>query len=281
MPEKTPKNAPEEAPKKDREAFERDYSEWLLLMSRDAAHRLASMPQERRDAVLNEYYSLKNPRAVFHKLKDQSRIERLGKERLSSYIVLETDAIVFFPSLYSPAALDFAVAMNRRLFYRDLWFPIISLNSEYILQSSDRVLAFALEHEFEMSRIYQEISLNLRALSTDEKRNIMESAGMNSSEKLSITQEELIEDEKLMYRLSSTQALIPKPYAERAMLLWLEDNFSMLESYGIPSRGPEEEAFGEELLREFQSWSEFSQKTYDLFVREISANLRDANIGYR
>ncbi len=281
MPEKTPENAPEEAPKRDREFFERDYRDWLLLMSRDGAHRLAAMPRERRDAVLNEYYSLKDPRAVFHKPKDQSRIERLGKERLSSYIVLETDAIVFFPSLYSPAALDFAVAMNRRLFYRGLWFPIISLNSEYILQSSDRVLAFALEHEFEMSRIYQEISLKLRAPTTDEKRNIMESAEKNSTEKLSITQDELIEDEKLMHRLSSTQALIPKPYAERAMLLWLEDNFSTLESYGIPSRGPEEEAFGEELLREFQSWSEFSQKTYELFVREISANLRDANIGYR
>ncbi len=267
-------------PEKDREFFERDYRDWLLLISRDAAHRLAAMPPDRRNAVLREYSALKNPRAVFHKLRDQSRVGRLGGERLSSFIVLETDAIVFFPSLYSPAALDFAVAMNRRFFYRGLWFPIISLNSEYILQSSDRVLAFALEHEFEMSRIYQDLSLNLRALSTDEKREVMESAEKNSTKKHSITQEELIEDEKLMHQLSSTQALIPKPYVERAMLLWLEENFSEVKSYGIPSTSPDEEAFGEELLREFQGWSEFSQKTFELFVREISANLRDANIGY-
>lgn len=267
-------------PERDRESFERDYRDWLRLMSRDAAHRLAAMPPERRNAVLNEYSALKNPRAVFHELRDSDRVRRLAGDRIYSYIVLETDAVVFFPSLYSPAALDFAVAMNRRFFYRGFWFPIISFNSEYIRQSSDRVLAFALEHEFEMSRIYQEISLNLRALSTDEKRGVMESAQKTSTKRLSITPEELIEDEKLMYRLSSTQPLIPKPYAERAMLLWLEDNFSRLESYGILSISPEEEAFGEELSLDFQSWSEFSQKTYELFVREISANMREANRGY-
>lgn len=286
MPEKTsetsetPEKAPEKVPERDREFFERDYRDWLILMSRDAAHRLAAMSPERRNAVLKEYSDLKDPRAVFHKLKDLSRLERLGGERLSSFIVLETKSMVFFPSLYSPGALDFAVAMNRRFFYRGLWFPIISLNREYIKQSSDRVLAFALEHEFEMSRIYQELSLNLRALSTDEKREVTESAEKNSREKHSITQDELIEDDKLMHRLSTTQALIPKPYAERAMLLWLEENFSEVESQGTPSTSPEEEAFGEELLREFQGWSEFSQRTFELFVREISANLRDANIGY-
>jgi hypothetical protein len=58
--------------------------------------------------------------------------------------------------------LDFAVAMNRRLFFQGLWFHIISLNSEYIRKSSDRLLTFALEHEFEMNRIYQEISSHVR-----------------------------------------------------------------------------------------------------------------------
>ncbi len=264
----------------DREAFERDYKDWLLLMSRDAAHRLAAMPPERRNAVMREYSLLKNPRAVFHELRDPDRVRRLGKERLSSYIVLETESVVFFPSIYSPMALDFAVAMNRRFFCKGLWFPIISFNSEYIRQSSDRVLAFALEHEFEMSRIYQDVSLNLRALSTDEKRDAMEFAQKASIKRLSITPEELIEDEKLMHQLSSTEPLIPKPYAERAMLLWLEDNFSRAESYGLPSINPEEKAFGEELALEFQSWSEFSQKTYEIFVREISANIREANRGY-
>jgi len=170
--------------------------------------------------------------------------------------------MVFFPSIYTPLALDFAVAMNRRFFYRGLWFPIIALNSEY------------------MSRIYQEITLNLRALSLGEKRDVTDSAHKISAEKIGITPEELIEDETLMHRLSTTQPLIPKPYAENAMLIYLEDNFSELESYGLPSISPEEKAFGEELLKEFQSWSEFSSKTYELFVREISANIREANKGY-
>lgn len=267
-------------PEKDRELFERDYRDWLLLMSRDAAHRLSSLPPDRSSVLLKKYHALKDPGAVFYQLQDPDRIRRLAGERISSFIVIETDAVVFFPSVYSPAALDFAVAMNRRFFYRGLWFPIISINSEYIRQSSDRVLSFTLEHEFEMSRIYQEISMNLRALSTDEKRDIMESAEKTSTQKLSITQDELIEDERLMHRLSSTEPLIPKPYAEMAMLLWLDKNYFNLQSYGIKSRSLEEKAFGEELLKEFQSWSEISQKTYELFVREISANLRDANRGY-
>jgi hypothetical protein len=41
-----------------------------------------------------------------------------------------------------------------------------------------------------------------------------------------------------------------------------------------------EEIFGHELYEEFQSWSEFSQETYDHFVREVLLNLRDANRGY-
>ena len=41
-----------------------------------------------------------------------------------------------------------------------------------------------------------------------------------------------------------------------------------------------EEISGHELYKEFQSWSEFSQRTYDLFIREILLNLRDANHGY-
>jgi hypothetical protein len=267
-------------PENDRESFERDYRDWLMLMSRDAAHRLLFLSPDRRNAVLSKYSVLKNPRTVFHELRDPDRLMCLAGERISSFIVIETDAVVFFPSVYSPAALDFAVAMNRRFFYRGLWFPIIALNSEYIRQSSDRVLSFALDHEFEMSRIYQDISLNLRALSTDEKRDIMESAEKTSTQRLSITQDELIEDEMLMHQLSSTEPLIPKPYAEMAMLLWLEESYSKLKSYGLPSKNLEEEAFGEELLKEFQGWSEISQKTYELFVREISSNLRDANRGY-
>lgn len=265
---------------KDRDRFEQDYKDWLLLMARDAAHRLAALPPTRREAVLKGYDRLKNPHSVFRRISDRERIERLGCEKISGFIVAETDAVTFFPSIYSTGALDFAVALNRRFFYNGLWFPIIALNSEYILRSSDRVLAFTLDHEFEMNRIYMEVSMNLRALSPDEKRDVVDTAQNISTDRMKITQEELFEDEKLMHELSVSQPLIPKPYAESAMLAYLEDNFDLLKHYGQQSRDPDEESFGAELLEEFLSWSEFSKRTYEHFIREILANLRDANKGY-
>jgi hypothetical protein len=267
---------------RDRERFEQDYRNWLLLMAKDAACRLSAMPLSKRLHVLTNYEDFRDPRVVFRKLSDPDRVIRLVGDRISRYIVIETDAITFFPSIYSGFAgvLDFAVAMNRRFFCRGKWYPLIALNHEYVCQSSDRILSFALDHEFEMSRIYHEISLNMRCLSRDEKRDLTDKAQQISSERLKITQDELFEDEKLMHQLSFSQPLIPKPYAERAMLVYLEENLSELEAYGLSSISPEEDVFGEELYSKFQGWSEFSQSGYDLFIREIMANLRDVNKGY-
>jgi len=60
----------------------------------------------------------------------------------------------------------------------------------------------------------------------------------------------------------------------------MEANLSHLRSFGVKSSSPDEEAFGEELYQEFISWSEFSRKTYELFVRELFSNLMDVNQGY-
>ena len=266
----------------DRERFEQEYRNWIRLMSRDAACRLEALPADKKKAVLKAYEDFRDPLAVFRPLQDQERVKRLKGEIISNFIVLETDAVTFFPSVYSsaPAILDFAVAMNRCIFCKGLWFPIIVLNSAYIQQSSDRMLCFALEHELEMNRIYQSVSLNLKALSREEKQNTMDSALEISANRLKITEQELIEDERLMHRVSMTQPLIPKPYAERAMLIFLEANLQRLQSFGRESLNPEEVVFGNELYEEFQSWSEFSSQTYDLFVREILLNLREANRGY-
>ena len=162
----------------------------------------------------------------------------------------------------------------------ETWFPIISLSSEYIRLSRDRTLAFALEHEFEMSRIYLEISSRLEAFSPDEKRDIMISAQEISQKRLTISPEELIEDERLMHRLSLSSPLLPKPYAEMALLHYLETNLSRLEPFGRKSAGPEEEAFGEELDRSFPSGRISRRRPYELFVREIAANLKEASQGY-
>jgi hypothetical protein len=266
----------------EREGFEREYRDWIRLMSRDAASHAAALPDETRRRLLQAYRDLQEPLAVFRPLCAPERVKSLAGERISSFIVLETDAVTFFPSVHSlqPGILDYAVAMNRRLFCRGLWYPIISLNSEYIRRSSDRLLTFALEHEFEMNRIYQEVALRLKTPALDEKSEIMRSALEISKDRLQITQGELIEDDRLMHRLSSFAPLLPKPYAERAMLLYLEHNLADLLPFCQKSRSPEEESFGEDLYREFESWSEFSQRTYELFVQDILCNIRDANQGY-
>jgi hypothetical protein len=270
----------------ERRRFEEDYRCWIRLLSRDAACRLFALQKPLQNEVLRSYHDFRDPGLVYRELSQAERIRGLARERISSFIVIETDAIIISPSISSPlaGAMDYAVAMNRRLFCQKKWYPIISLHSGYIRQSSDRILAFALEHEFEMSRIYQEIFSSPqpahRRLSSEEKHEIMATALETSKTKLTITPDELLEDEQLMHQLAFTSPLLPKPYAEMAMLHYLKANLPCLEPRGTGSSSPEEEAFGEELAAEFAGWSQFSKETYDLFVREIAANLRDANRGY-
>jgi hypothetical protein len=266
----------------ERQSFEKDFRNWLHSVAKGAARSLADMPMTERELAAKNYKQLLDPKSVFHKLSDPKRLECLAGDKASRYIVVETEAIAFFPSIYTsvPGALDFSVAMNRRFYYRELWFPIIALNSEYIRKSSDRILGFTLEHEFEMSKIYQQISANLRALSGDEKREVASSAQQYAATRLQITQDELIEDEKLMVQLSKSRPLIPKPYAEMALLLFLEDNFSDLKSFGVPSESDEEQTFGAELYDEFKGWTDFSRKTYATFVRELLAGLKESDLGY-
>jgi hypothetical protein len=266
----------------DRHKFEEEYLSWLLSVAKDAARCMAAMPVSERELTARNYKQLMDPKSVFHKLSDPKRLVRLAGDKISRYIVVETEAITFFPSIYSsvPGALDFSVAMNRRFYYRELWFPIIALNSDYIRKSSDKILGFTLEHEFEMSKIYQQISLNLRNLSGDEKREIASSAQKTSADRLQITQGELIEDERLMVQLSKSRPLIPKPYAEMALLLYLEDNLLDLRLFGVPSESDEESSFGAELYKEFQGWADFSRKTYASFVRELLADLKESDRGY-
>lgn len=265
-----------------REEFEKEYRAWLISVSRDAARRLSGLSRPRRESVVKRYRELRDPGNVFWPLSDPERIERLTGGRASSYILVETDAITFFPSIYSsvPGTMDFAVAMNRRFYLRGLWFPIIALNSEYVANSSDKLLTFALEHEFEMARIYEKIALNLKSPSNDEKKDVAETAKKTSVESLNITREGLLEDEKLMIGLSNSQPLIPKPYCETALLLYLKSRLFELEKYGLKSRNQDEEEFGLELYSEFIGWSDFSTATYSDFVREIFGRLRDINSGY-
>jgi hypothetical protein len=109
---------------------------------------------------------------------------------------------------------------------------------------------------------------------------VASSALKASADRLQITQGELLEDEKLMVQLSRTMLLIPKPYAEMALLLFLEDNISDLRSYGVPCESDEERSFGAELYEEFLGWADISRKSYVSFVRELLADLKESDRGY-
>lgn len=246
------------------------------------AHQLAEPDSGERDLVLQKYREMEDPHRVFRPLSDRDRVVDLGGEEADGYILVETDAMTFFPSIDSanPAALDFAVAMNRRFYCRGLWFSIISLNSEYLRQVSDRVLAYALEHEFEMGRLYQKAFQEMRKLSPGEKLEISQLAHQTSVKKTKISLEDLIDEERLMLSLSESQPVIPKPYAETALLTYLDDNFPDLEKFGAKSEDAEEDAFGTELYEEFEGWSEFSIESYRLFVREAALGVSEAFRGY-
>ena len=266
----------------DRARFEEEYRQWIRLMSLDAACRLSARPDSEQKRLLASYQEMRDPKRVFRDTPYWERIRSLADERINSFIVVETEAVTFFPSavLAPHGALDYAVAMNRRLFCGHKWYPIISLNSQYIRCSNDRILAFALEHELEMSRIYQEMVSPGKIIAPDQKRDIMLSAQKSTEKKLTITPEELREDDRLMQDLALCSPLLPKPYAEMALFRYLEENLPRLEGYGRASSSEEEEAFGRELAEEFSGWKAFTIQTYDLFLREMAAHIRDANRGY-
>jgi len=265
-----------------RDGFEREYRSWLVSVAKDVAGRLAESGPVERERALQVYREMEDPTRVFRPLSDRDRIMKMGGEEAEGYILVETDAITFFPSIDSsnPGALDFAVAMNRRYYYRGLWFSIISLNSEYLRRVSDGTLTYALEHEFEMGRLYQQAFEEMRKLSPGEKLEISRLAHQTSVKKSKISLEDLIDEERLMASLSESQTVIPKPYAETALLAHLEENFSRLEKFGRDSEDDEEDAFGAELYDEFEGWSEFSIESYRHFVREVSLGVSEAYRGY-
>lgn len=266
----------------DRHKFQDNYKNWIVAMAREASRRLSLLRPSERDRIARLYRDYRDPRSVLRPVSDVGRLRRLAEDKASLYVLAESDAITFAPSMYSssPGVLDFAVAMNRRFYYQGLWFPIIAFNSSYINSIGDRLLQFTLEHEFEMSRIYQEISLNHRALSDGEKKEVVDSAQEISQDRLNITPEEIVEDEKAMIRASFASPMIPKPYAETAMLIFLKDHYPELKGPGVQSKSSQEEAFGKELYSDYEGWADFSVRAYRLYLQEVLSGLRDADIGY-
>lgn len=257
--------------------FEAEYSAWLRDVAGGIAQRLLRAPHLRREELIRSYRDLTDTGSVFRPCSQSDKIARLMNGRTDSCVILETDAVNIFPSLSarSPGVLDFTIALSRRLYCQKLWFSVISINSTYLEASSDKMLAFTLEHELEMIRIYEEISADIK------KSDSVVSQGLRSHEgTLGITPDDLREDERLVLSIADTKPLLPKPYSELAMIGYLERNISTVRERGIPSKNAEEEAFGSDLYEEFSGWSSFTRKSYQIYVSEIKARMRDAFRGY-
>lgn len=257
--------------------FEAEYSAWLREVARGIAQRLIRAPHTRREDLLISYRDLGDQGSVFRPCSHSDRIARLMNGRTERCMILETDAVNIFPSLSarSPGVLDFTIALSRRLYCQKLWFSVISINSVYLAASSDKMLAFTLEHELEMIRIYEGISADIKNSESVASLSLKSHEGT-----LGITPDDLREDERLVLSIADTKPLLPKPYSELAMIDYLERNMSTIRESGIPSKNAEEDSFGSDLYNEFSGWSSFTKKSYQLYVTEIKAQMREAYRGY-
>jgi len=267
--------------KRSREEFKGEFLGWIRSVAADVASRLLSIDDVTKEDIVLGYRDLMDPGRVFREVDDPERIVRLAGDA-PRIIFVETDSVSIFPSISisGPHILDFALAMNRRFYCNRLWFDIISLNSEYIRRSSDRMLAFIIEHELEMIRLYEERFPYLRRPRPKEKQLIAQLALERSAKKLGLTAIELGDDERLMIEISDSQPLIPKPYGETALLQFLETNIERLKYEGSLSRSAEDEAMGLRLYDEFAGWRDLSIDAYALLVREIECRLKESNLGY-
>lgn len=257
----------------DRALFEMEYIKWIRSVAGKVGSRMTCLSKPERDRLLGEYRRLEDPLEVFRELSSIDRVKGLQCGDTEKHIFLETDTINFFPSLGERSnALDFSISMSRRMYYRGLWFSMISLNKSYAERATEKMLLFTLEHELEVARIFEDIT---RESGSEVRTYDSERIG-----KLNITPEDLREDERLFLELIETQPLLPRPYSEMALLLYLEENFSLLRHFGTPSITADEEAFGAGLYEEFIGWKGFTQNSYRIFVSEIRSKIRDAYAGY-
>ncbi len=258
----------------DKAMFEMEYIKWIRNVAGQIGSRATRLSKAEQDRLLNEYKRLEEPLEVFREFSDIKRIKGIAVADIEKHIFLETDTINFFPSFEdrSAKALDFAVSMSRRLYYRGLWFSMISLNRSYVERASEKMLLFTLEHELEVARIFEEVTQNWG--------DVTQEYDSERIGKLNITPEDLRADEKILIELTDTQPMLPRPYAEMAMLVYLEENFSMLRPFGSASRSADEEAFGAGLYEEFAGWRAFTQNSYKIFVAELRGKIRDAYAGY-
>jgi hypothetical protein len=263
-----------------REQFEQHYRQWITLVASDIALPMKNAERSVIEAVLNRCEQYRgDPPSMYTAIPGdlRARLERLvGSDRLQGILLLSTDMVAFSPSIFMQRQniLDYAIAMNRRFFFRIYWFPIIVINQAFIEQADERMLHFLLEHELVQNEMYTEhvTAHGCRPLSSDEKRAIDGQALQQAIERSGITQEEHIREHELMQEISMSAPPVPKTFAETSLYEYLDRHWEEIKDLGVKGE-TESEAEFEAMVAQEHGWIDFSHEIYGLFLTELKRKL--------
>jgi hypothetical protein len=262
-----------------REKFEEEYRLWISLAAKDVASALNRLkPDETRNIIARNEQYLEKPGSVF----GTSGLDSIRKLVPLNIVLLSTDAVVFSQSIFAPlpGVFDYAVAMYRR-YYLGSWYSIITLNTMYLEEASETMLKYALFHELLQKEIYEEnMRSGVRKFTPMEKRKISNETLNRAIESSGITQDELLEENELMQKVSFHSPLIPKPFAETALYWYMEQNLEEFKQYAEASKTEKEEEVGKKLNSDFKGWLDFSTSIYSMFLASVKKELNYMDYGY-
>lgn len=263
-----------------RERFEEEYALWIRSAAKDIAFTYNQLnPGESKKIIEQSEKYLKEPESVYGR-EGLDAIKRLVPDNI---LLLSTDAVVFSQSIFvrMPSIFDYAVALNRR-YYLGSWYSIITFNRTYLQEASEIMLRYTLEHELLQKEIFEE---NLekegaKRFTPEEKKKISNETLKKAIEKSGITKDDLIKENKLMLRISYNSPLIPKPFAETALYMYVEKNLDDIRTYAEASKSAKEDELGKKLNSDFKGWIDFSMNAYDIFLSDVKKELNYADYGY-
>ena len=269
-----------ELAKAEREQFEQHYRHWITLVASDIALPMRNTERAAIEAVINRCEQYQNdPPSMYTVIPDdlRARLEQLvGSDRLQGILLLSADMVAFAPSIYMQHQniLDYAIAMNRRFFFRIYWFPIIVINQSFIEQADERMLHFVIEHELIQSEMYTEhvAAHGCRPFSFDEKRAIDGQALHQAIERSGITQDEHIRERELMQEISMSAPPVPKTFAETSLYEYLDRHWEDVKDLGVKGE-TESEAEFEAMVSQEHGWIDFSHEIYGLFLARLKEKL--------
>ena len=259
--------------------FEKEYTLWIKSASQDIAFALGQLKPDEITRIISrcEAY-LGEPQAVY----GTEGLEAVKNLAPGNILLLSTDAVVFSQSIFVPMPyiFDYAIALNRR-YYLGSWYSIITLNSMYLKEASETMLKYTLEHELLQKETYEDnMRKEARKFSPGEKRKISDDSLKKAIEKSGISGEEIKREKELMLKISSLSPLVPKPFAETALYLYVEKNLEELKGFGEASLTEKEDKIGKKLNTDFKEWIDFSMDVYRIFLSDVKKELNYRDYGY-